>query len=261
MATEKQVAANRDNATHSTGPRTAEGKSRSAQNALKHGFRAAEFTVINLEDSAEVEALQADLVHVYQPVNTQELFAIERMALAQQQILRASRLEAGLFSQMISSQIDDYGDPFHFVVTTRGEVTREQNLNVTFGQTFCSVNATSKAVPVMLRYQAQAERLYRRALEEFERLKKLRPDIPNDLPQDDLAEPALDEIPNEPISGPQDPGQTIVQTLVKMRTPPPRTNPNRDLPVRPGRLSPVRFAPPATPTPIVSDRTPHGVQS
>jgi hypothetical protein len=33
---------------------------------------------------------------------------------------------------------------------------------------------------MLLRYQAQADRLYRRAVEDFERLKKLRPESPNE---------------------------------------------------------------------------------
>jgi paraquat-inducible protein B len=38
MATVKQIEANRKNATRSTGPRTAVGKSKSSRNALRHGL-------------------------------------------------------------------------------------------------------------------------------------------------------------------------------------------------------------------------------
>src|ERR1041384_7666426 len=94
---EKQLAANRANAARSTGPRTPEGKARSARNSRRHGFTASTFAVIRLEELNEIDHLRADLLAVYQPVNSQELFAIERIALAQQALLRAARLEAGLF--------------------------------------------------------------------------------------------------------------------------------------------------------------------
>src|SRR5689334_2077142 len=95
---EKQLAANRANARCGTGPRTAAGKARSAQNARKHGFTASTFAIVRLEELDEVERLKEDLIAVYQPVNPQELFAIERIALAQQSLLRAARLETGLFT-------------------------------------------------------------------------------------------------------------------------------------------------------------------
>jgi hypothetical protein len=82
---------NRANAARSTGPRTPSGKARSAQNTRKHGFSASTFAVVRLEDLDEVANLRDDLIAVYKPVNSQELFAIERIALAQQAILRASR--------------------------------------------------------------------------------------------------------------------------------------------------------------------------
>ena len=50
---EKQLAANRANATQSTGPRSPEGKARSAQDSRKHGFTATTFAVVRLEELAE----------------------------------------------------------------------------------------------------------------------------------------------------------------------------------------------------------------
>ena len=97
---DKQLAANRANAAKSTGPRTLEGKARSARNARTHGFTASTFVVDRLEELDEIARLKQDAVAVYQPVNSQELFALEQMALAQQTMLRAARLESGLFNHL-----------------------------------------------------------------------------------------------------------------------------------------------------------------
>ena len=106
---EKQFAANRANAANTTGPRTPEGKARSAQNARKHGFTASHFAVVRLEDLQEVAHLSADLIAVYQPVNSQELFALERMALAQQAMLRAARLGSGIFTTCLDMALNHDG--------------------------------------------------------------------------------------------------------------------------------------------------------
>jgi hypothetical protein len=104
-----QLAANRANATNSTGPRTPAGKLRSSQNARKHGFTATSFAVVRLEDLNEVAHLREDLISLYRPVNSQELFALERVALAQQAILRAARLESGFLSNCLGESFDTNG--------------------------------------------------------------------------------------------------------------------------------------------------------
>jgi len=58
MATPSQIDANRRNALLSTGPRTAEGKSASSANALKHGLSAA-FRVFPGESQQEFDSLAA----------------------------------------------------------------------------------------------------------------------------------------------------------------------------------------------------------
>ena len=66
MATPAQITANRANAQKSTGPRSAEGKSASRFNALKHGIDAASI-VIPGEDPADYDALVAQYQREYQP--------------------------------------------------------------------------------------------------------------------------------------------------------------------------------------------------
>ena len=182
---DKQLAANRANAAHSTGPRTPDGKTHSAQNARKHGFRASTFAVVRLEDLQEVAHLKGDLVAAYQPVNTQELFAIERMALAQQALLRSARLEAGLFTTCLNEALESSGHPiFPMTQELVGdgdiEITRTQNRNYALAEGFHRLVRQASSWSLFLRYQAQAERLYRRAVEELERLKALRDELPNE---------------------------------------------------------------------------------
>jgi hypothetical protein len=186
----EQLAANRANAAKSTGPKTPEGKARSAQNSTKHGFAASAFAVVRLEDLDEVAHLKSDLVSVYQPANSQELFALERMALSQQAILRAARLESGLFTTCLNETLDANDRPFTPMSKELAgdgdiEITRTQNRNYCLADGFLRQVRQSNGWSLFLRYQAQAERQYRRALEEFDRLKSLRPSLPDQAPPDE----------------------------------------------------------------------------
>jgi hypothetical protein len=59
------------------------------------------------------------------------------------------------------------------------DITRAQNRNFALGEGFRMMVKESDVWSIMLRYQVNAERQYRRAVEDFERLKRLRPDMPN----------------------------------------------------------------------------------
>jgi hypothetical protein len=102
----EQFAANRANAASSTGPRTTDGKARSSQNARKHGFAAAAYTVPRLEDIEEVAELRQSAIESYKPANSQELYAIERIAITQQAMNRAARLEAGTFTTCLNDVLN-----------------------------------------------------------------------------------------------------------------------------------------------------------
>jgi hypothetical protein len=199
-----QLAANRANAAQSTGPRTPEGKSRSAQNSRKHGFTASTFAVVRLEDIDSVARLKEDLVACYQPVNSQELFAIERIALAQQALLRSARLENGMFTTCLNESLTDDGRPLigisPHLVDQDNQIVQAQNRNFLLAEGFQRlIHKSPDGWSLFLRYQAQTERLYRRAIEDFDRLKALRHELPN--------EPIVDAQP-EPTETACVPGQT-----------------------------------------------------
>jgi hypothetical protein len=178
----RKLAANRANAARSTGPRTPEGKARSAQNALKHGFTASTFAVVRLEDLQEIAHLRAGLIAAHRPVNAQELFAIERIALAQQVVLRAARLETGLFTTCLNQALDPSATPMPSMkedLTGKADfdIARAQNRDYLLGEGFHQKAIQSNSWTLAKRYQAKAERHYRSAVEEFHRLKALRPEL------------------------------------------------------------------------------------
>ena len=131
------------------------------------------------------------------------------MAIAQQTILRAARLESGLFTTCLNEAmgaLDPNGDPYLLredQVSTNIEVTRAQNRNFMLAEGFHQLAQKSNSWTLFLRYQAQAERNYRRALEEFERLKSLRPELPNEPISDPQPEP------KQPTNPPASPPATL----------------------------------------------------
>jgi hypothetical protein len=201
----QRLAANRANAARSTGPRTPQGKARSAQNARKHQFTGSTFAVVRLEDLQEIAHLRDDLIALYQPVNSQELFALERVALAQHAILRGARLESGFFTACLDASFDGAGEPIRLmdpIIAGDGdiEVTRAQNRNFVLGDGFHRMARESNSFTLLLRYQAQAERHYRRAIEEFDRLKALREELPDEPITDPDLEPTETTYPAAPTN-------------------------------------------------------------
>jgi hypothetical protein len=91
--------ASRRNGAKSCGPKTAEGKARSAQNALKHGFRAQKHIVLPSEDAAEFAALEAALIEELAPVGALQSVLAQRVVAAAWRLSRAERLEAELFAE------------------------------------------------------------------------------------------------------------------------------------------------------------------
>jgi len=101
MATPAQVAANRRNAEHSTGPVTEAGRQRSARNSVTHGLTSRGGHLPN-EDPEEVEALRAGLIAMYQPKGILELLLIEEIVNFTRLIQRAFRVEQGALRLVIT---------------------------------------------------------------------------------------------------------------------------------------------------------------
>jgi hypothetical protein len=151
---------------------------------VKHVFRGSSFAVVRLEELSEVGNLKADAVSCYRPVNAQELFAVEYIAVCQQRMLRGARLECGLFTTALDYCLEQDGRTFRPMsesMVGHGdiEITRAQNRNFAAGEGVHRMVKETDVWSILLRYQVNAERQYRRAVQDFERLKRMRPEMPN----------------------------------------------------------------------------------
>jgi len=103
MSTEAQIEANRNNAEHSTGPRTEAGKARSARNALRHGVYSMA-KLIPGEDPEELDALTKGMLNDLNPLNTHETELVNQLIDFQWRLRRVTNEEA----RILSAEAPDY---------------------------------------------------------------------------------------------------------------------------------------------------------
>ena len=159
MSTAAQQRANQENAQLSTGPRTAEGKQRSSQNALKHGLCALD-PLIPGEDPEAFQQHFCEIELDLQPASAMESNLVEQIADISWRLKRLSRIEAA-------------------VITAFYDATAEQPLNQgndtdqLLGKALAHHNRLD-ALNRLSRYEAQLSRRYHRAIKEFRDLRKER---------------------------------------------------------------------------------------
>ena len=85
-----RAAASRKYGAKSCGPKTPEGKARSAQNALKHGMRALRYVVLPDEDGVEFQAFENALMDELAPVGALQVVLARRVAMAAPTAWRSS---------------------------------------------------------------------------------------------------------------------------------------------------------------------------
>jgi hypothetical protein len=101
MSTEAQIAANRLNAEHSTGPKTEEGKAISSRNHYGHGLSTHTyndiFFLLPHESSEAYSLLRINLLDEHRPENETERILVDRMAQHHWLRSRAQAFESGCF--------------------------------------------------------------------------------------------------------------------------------------------------------------------
>ena len=152
MATPAQINANQQNATHSTGPKTPEGKAAAARNATRHGLSGA-FAVLPHEDQDDYEKLREGMLESYAPADSAELAVVEELVNAYWRLQRLHRVETRYW--------DNLG----------GSYNRADE-----GIAEALLQTPDRQMRNFFRYYAQVERSYYKALAAANQIKRERRD-------------------------------------------------------------------------------------
>ncbi len=147
MPLSARTAANRENAKRSTGPHSAEGKAKTARNAVRHGLVGG-FCILAHEDASEFQELLSQYRAEFKPRSSDENFMVEQMAQSRWTLARARRIESHLCNYLAGSDFPD-GDP-DALIAARLEAQSEG------------------AFSIVQRYATSAERSYFRARRELQ---------------------------------------------------------------------------------------------
>ncbi|MCC6264457.1 MAG: hypothetical protein IT169_12840 [Bryobacterales bacterium] len=171
------VSQNRANAQHSTGPRTAEGKAASSQNAFKHGLSIQRHAVLRDEDPALYAQLLAELRDIYDPRSPREALAVEDLAQCRWALARFDQAEAVCLQKLTNWCNDPVafegeepigaGESLGHAATVLTEVDEK-------GREYIEPDTQFPAFDKIHRYRAHWERKHARALAEFDRAQRAR---------------------------------------------------------------------------------------
>jgi hypothetical protein len=171
------VSQNRANAQHITGPRTAEGKAASAQNAFKHGLSIQRHALLRDEDPAAYAQLLAELREIYEPRSPREALAVEDVAQCRWALQRFDEAEAVSLQKLT----DSFNDPVDFEgaeIIGAGESLALAATILTDvdekDRSFVEPDETYPTFEKIHRYRTHWERKQARALAEFDRAQRAR---------------------------------------------------------------------------------------
>ncbi len=99
MASEKQINANRENASKSTGPQTPEGKAAVAQNGIKHGLTTSQ-NVIKGESAEDFDLHRDQLFEQFKPSDPLENHLVQRIVILSWRLKRANRAQTAALNSL-----------------------------------------------------------------------------------------------------------------------------------------------------------------
>ena len=181
---EAQIVASRANGAKSRGPKTAEGKSISAMNAIRHGCLA-KLTLMEGEDEHCFMQLSANLIHAFHPTDEHECNLVETMLISMWRRSRALAMETAGMSLVVLKQSG-------ITSPTPDPLNPHDIYSIAF-KGFITNPAESQALELLHRYEARHTRAYERASKSLDAYRKARQTNPSPY---DLPDPEPESAPN-----------------------------------------------------------------
>jgi len=151
-ATAAIAARNRNNAQHSTGPRTAQGKAASSQNARKHGFTVTGHQILATEDPAVYAAFEDEIITIYNPKSLRERLAVVELAQCRWALRRFDEAEISLLNTCLCNGEQTPGEALGDCCITDLGAPHHPGL---------------RALDLLVRYRRPWDRRHQQALREF----------------------------------------------------------------------------------------------
>ncbi len=195
----RKAAANRRNASKSTGPRTPQGKSWARLNALKHGILASQAVIATIEGRAErklFEATVEGLAQDFQPVGAYEQLLVQEIAACfwrkRRLLMFENRAAFEVFERPASLLVNN---PREYAVTRDPLYTEGGDKLITAEQIYEHAGLDGITLPNeadtmrVIRYEAAINRTRERAVASLREMKKARRGMANPREQ---AAPVVD---------------------------------------------------------------------
>ena len=157
MASAAQIAANRQNATRSTGPKTEAGKNNSSRNAVAHGLTATQL-LLSTEEQAEFDDMREAMLEHCGPATRYEWILFEDTVRAHWLWTRAQCAHTAFLDAVI--QAEQKADPKLTAAAALARVFTDDK--------------HARRLRLLMRYVSAAERTFRTAMKELERVVTVR---------------------------------------------------------------------------------------
>jgi hypothetical protein len=160
MTSELKSATSRANGAKSHGPITAEGKEKSSQNSLDHGFTAKKTILLECENQGQFQKMVTDYTVTYQPGSAVEEDLISEMVACRWRMQRLRLIETALIDSEMDRELPE------------GETPEDPGYQLAFA--FRRLVDGSRAISLASRYESRLHRIHERSHRTLRELQQTR---------------------------------------------------------------------------------------